>query len=128
MMRTVLLILGFLSFLPTINAQYVVKSGDELLNLQKVSQEKIYMHHSASTVFAGEYLYYKLYCQNAQTNRLSNVSMFAYVNLIDFQGNVIFEHKLKLKKGMAQGCMTLNGLKMLELQAEKSWEIWNTKK
>ena len=33
-----------------------------------------------------------------------------------------------LKKGMAQGCMTLNGLKMLELQAEKSWKIWNTKK
>jgi len=29
-----------------------------------------------------------------------------------------------LKKGKEMGCMTCNGLKMLELQAEKSWEIW----
>lgn len=31
-----------------------------------------------------------------------------------------------LKKGKAKGCKTKNGLEMLELQAEKSWEIWNT--
>lgn len=31
-----------------------------------------------------------------------------------------------LKKGMERGCITLNGLNMLYLQAEKSWEIWNT--
>ncbi len=29
-----------------------------------------------------------------------------------------------LKLGKAQGAQTLNGLRMLELQAEKSWEIW----
>jgi len=29
-----------------------------------------------------------------------------------------------LKKGKEMGCTTINGLKMLELQAEKSWEIW----
>ncbi|MBT8394742.1 MAG: shikimate dehydrogenase [Bacteroidia bacterium] len=27
--------------------------------------------------------------------------------------------------GKRKGCITSNGLKMLELQAEKSWEIWN---
>jgi shikimate dehydrogenase len=31
-----------------------------------------------------------------------------------------------LQKGKEQGCITLNGLEMLKLQAEKSWEIWNT--
>lgn len=31
-----------------------------------------------------------------------------------------------LKKGRVKGCKTKNGLEMLELQAEKSWEIWNT--
>tara|TARA_B100000809_G_scaffold247024_1_gene275607 strand:+ start:14757 stop:15503 length:747 start_codon:yes stop_codon:yes gene_type:complete len=31
-----------------------------------------------------------------------------------------------LKKGKQQGCITLNGLQMLKLQAEKSWEIWNS--
>ncbi len=31
-----------------------------------------------------------------------------------------------LKKGKQQGATVKNGLEMLELQAEKSWEIWNT--
>ena len=30
-----------------------------------------------------------------------------------------------LKEGKTRGCKTSNGLKMLEYQAEKSWEIWN---
>ena len=30
-----------------------------------------------------------------------------------------------LKEGKARGCKVSNGLKMLEYQAEKSWEIWN---
>ena len=32
---------------------------------------------------------------------------------------------LFLKKGKAAGSKTKNGMQMLELQAEKSWEIWN---
>jgi shikimate dehydrogenase len=36
------------------------------------------------------------------------------------------EETLFLKKGMAQGAKTMNGLKMLHLQAEKAWEIWNS--
>jgi shikimate dehydrogenase len=31
-----------------------------------------------------------------------------------------------LKEGNARGAQTLNGLSMLRLQAEKSWEIWNS--
>lgn len=31
-----------------------------------------------------------------------------------------------LKKGREAGALTKNGLQMLELQAEKSWEIWNS--
>lgn len=30
-----------------------------------------------------------------------------------------------LRKGKTKGATTINGLKMLELQAEKAWEIWN---
>jgi shikimate dehydrogenase len=33
---------------------------------------------------------------------------------------------LFLRKGKAQGSHTMNGLKMLELQAEKGWQIWNS--
>ncbi len=32
---------------------------------------------------------------------------------------------LFMKKGLAAGAAVTNGLRMLELQAEKSWEIWN---
>lgn len=35
------------------------------------------------------------------------------------------EKTLFLKFGDREGAKTLNGLKMLELQAEKAWEIWN---
>lgn len=31
-----------------------------------------------------------------------------------------------LKNGKEKGCITLNGMGMLKLQAEKSWEIWNS--
>jgi shikimate dehydrogenase len=31
-----------------------------------------------------------------------------------------------LKKGKQYGAKTVNGLKMLELQAEKAWDIWNS--
>lgn len=33
---------------------------------------------------------------------------------------------LFMKKGKARGASVKNGLEMLELQAEKSWEIWNS--
>lgn len=35
------------------------------------------------------------------------------------------EQTLFLQKAQAQGAITVNGLSMLQLQAEKSWEIWN---
>ena len=34
------------------------------------------------------------------------------------------EETLFLKKGREKGCVTMNGQRMLELQAEASWEIW----
>lgn len=37
------------------------------------------------------------------------------------------EETLFLKKGKEQGANIKNGLEMLHLQAEKSWEIWNSK-
>lgn len=35
------------------------------------------------------------------------------------------EETLFLKKGKEQGAVTINGLNMLRLQADKSWEIWS---
>lgn len=36
------------------------------------------------------------------------------------------EETLFLKKGKEQGAVTINGLNMLKLQADKAWQIWNT--
>ena len=36
------------------------------------------------------------------------------------------EETLFLKHGKEKGCITINGLQMLKIQAEKSWEIWNS--
>jgi shikimate dehydrogenase len=33
---------------------------------------------------------------------------------------------LLLKNSSFNGCRTKNGLEMLKIQAEKSWEIWNS--
>ncbi len=47
----------------------------------------------------------------------------------DFLFDLIYNpaETLFLKKGKAIGAKTQNGLEMLQLQAEKSWEIWNSK-
>ena len=67
------------------------------------------------------------------------VGMYPHINLcpeIDYSGltkdhllyDLIYnpETTLFLERGKEAGCTILNGKKMLELQAEKSWEIWNT--
>jgi len=36
------------------------------------------------------------------------------------------EETLFLKKGKEKGAVTINGLNMLHLQAERAWEIWNS--
>jgi shikimate dehydrogenase len=36
------------------------------------------------------------------------------------------EETVFLKKGFEKGCRVINGMKMFKVQAEKSWEIWNT--
>jgi shikimate dehydrogenase len=35
------------------------------------------------------------------------------------------QETLFLRKGKEQGSMTMNGLNMLKLQADKAWQIWN---
>ena len=84
------------------NAQAVdISAGTALL--EKVPQEKIFVHYNSALLFPGEYLYYKLYNLEKETNQFSEVSKVAYVELIGEDGNTIFKHKLLLKNGQAQG-------------------------
>jgi shikimate dehydrogenase len=52
---------------------------------------------------------------------------FQFLNKSHLLFDLIYnpEETAFLRKGKAQGTAIANGMKMLELQAEKSWEIWN---
>jgi len=52
---------------------------------------------------------------------------YSYLNESHILFDLIYNpaQTLFLKKGLAQGATVSNGLKMLEYQALKSWEIWN---
>ncbi|MBC29450.1 MAG: hypothetical protein CMH48_01255 [Muricauda sp.] len=106
-MKRIVFIILFVGF-QVANAQYKISDGTELLNLQKVPMEKMYVHASSPLLFSGEYLYYKLYCINAQTNKLSSISRMAYVSLVNDKGEPVFEHKIRLEKGMGQSDHFIN--------------------
>ncbi len=91
-----------------LHSQYKIKDGSDLLTLQQVPMEKVYLHLSTATIFSGEYLYYKFYNLNAATGRLSGISRVGYVSLIDPEGREVFTQKLRLNKGMAYGDFFVN--------------------
>lgn len=84
-------------------SQYIIKSAEELGNLKKVPQEKVYLDHTGPIVFAGEYLYYSFQCFNAQNSRPSSISKVGYVALVNEKKEYVLEQKIKLNKGLGQG-------------------------
>ncbi|MBT8234608.1 MAG: hypothetical protein KJO04_00310 [Bacteroidia bacterium] len=84
-------------------AQYVVKNATELNQLKELPQEIVHVTHTGPVVFTGEYLYYAIQCFNVQTRRASKISTVAYVALVDQGGELVFEHKLRLVRGMSSG-------------------------
>jgi len=54
---------------------------------------------------------------------------FEHINFSHLVVDLIYNpsETIFLQKSKLQGAKTLNGLSMLHLQAEKSWEIWNSK-
>ncbi|RKM85458.1 hypothetical protein D7030_01945 [Flavobacteriaceae bacterium AU392] len=69
----------------------------------RIPQEKIYVHYNTSLLFNGENIYYKVYCLNADTNKTSNISKIAYIELISSDKKSVFKHKVNLKSGVGQG-------------------------
>ena len=84
-------------------SQYVIKSVEDLSNLKKVPQEKVFVNHTGPVIFTGEYVYYSFQCFNAQNSRPSTVSKVGYVALVNEDREYILEQKIKLDKGLGQG-------------------------
>ncbi|MGB5555318.1 MAG: hypothetical protein WBM83_11715 [Flavobacteriaceae bacterium] len=83
--------------------QMLIEDLQQLNDLKKVPLEKMYVHHGSSVLFPGEYLVYSVYCINAYSYNLSEVSKIGYVELVSEKGELVFSHKLRLEKGRAQG-------------------------
>ncbi len=69
----------------------------------KIPSESVYVHTNTKLLVTGETLYYNLYNFNTATNTASDISKIAYVMLVSNSKKVVFKHKLKLKKGQANG-------------------------
>lgn len=73
-------------------------SGD----LQIFPRENTKLVINTNVLLAGESLQYKIF-NHADSGTSSSLSKVAYVSLRGVKDSVIFEHKLRLEKGMAQG-------------------------
>jgi len=98
----IVLLICFVSNIQLTNAQ----SND--LNVtfsqtEALPQENIFVHFNTSLFLAGESLYYKVYCLDKETNKLSSLSKIAYVELVNEDLKVTFKHKVKLESGTGYG-------------------------
>ena len=64
------------------------------------AQEQTFIHYNSSLLMPGESLLYSLYNINNKTGQLSELSKIAKVRLIDSEEEIVFEHILKLEKGV----------------------------
>ncbi|MDY8138138.1 hypothetical protein [Aquimarina sp. 2201CG5-10] len=81
----------------------IIYSQSTVDGYKTIPEERVFIHHNTSFLFTGEYLYYKVYCLNAKTKILSDLSKIAYVELINEKKEIVFKHKIKLKNGLGQG-------------------------
>ncbi|AWX46145.1 hypothetical protein HME9304_03177 [Flagellimonas maritima] len=76
---------------------------DKIKVLENTAQESIFVHYNSSLFMVGEYMYYKIYCLNSETNKLSHISKIAYLELVDKEGERVFKQKIRLDNGFGQG-------------------------
>jgi hypothetical protein len=100
-MKKQLLIILFASY-NLVFSQYILKNTEDVNWYKGITQERIVVNSNAALFFAGESMYFKVYCFNAETNQYSNNSKIAYVELVG-KDNVVFKEKVRLVKGVGSG-------------------------
>ena len=97
--------LAVLFFCPCfiVNGQTIHVDKNQKLIYNNLPQEEIFVHYNSSSLFTGDYLFYKIYCINSQTQKTSKISKIGYVELIGQDKKTIFRHKIILKSGVGQG-------------------------
>lgn len=104
--RTTIILFAFFCFTRVwdpCNGQVPLKSRSEVEGYNDIPQEMVFVHFNASFLFAGEYLYYKIYCLDRHTQNLSAISKIAYVELFGEDGTKVFAQKVRLENGEGRG-------------------------
>ena len=73
-----------------------------------VLQEKIYAHTDKEFYLSGEIIWLKLYCVEANSNKLIDQSKVAYVELLDKNNSMILHAKIELDSGKGNGSFVLS--------------------
>jgi hypothetical protein len=98
----VTLIAVLANILPS-NGQAMLEDQNLLNGYKNIPQEGIFVHHNATLLFAGEQLYYKVYCLDVKSRKLSGLSKVGYVELVGEDKQPVFRHKIRLTEGLGQG-------------------------
>ncbi|TCI95019.1 hypothetical protein [Tenacibaculum sp. M341] len=96
MKKNILIIVLLLQSILTIKGQDRTESS-QVFN--KVLNEKVQIHYNSNFLVTGETLYYKLYCLNSYTNKISKNSKVAYVEIVDNEDKSILKQKINLRNG-----------------------------
>lgn len=71
--------------------------------VEKIPQEKIYLHYNSSFLMSGDYLLFTMYCFDTKTFNLSQLSKVGYIELVNSNKKSVFKTKLKLNNGIGYG-------------------------
>lgn len=74
-------------------------NNEETFIQEEVPKEQVFLHLNSSLFFSGEKLLYKFYSLEGNTNTLSNLSKIGWVDLVDSNKKIIYQHKIKLEEG-----------------------------
>jgi hypothetical protein len=70
---------------------------------EAIPAEKIFLHYNSSLLFSGDYLYFKVYCIQEPSQKLSRLSKIGFVILINEKNEKVFSQKIYLENGEGSG-------------------------
>jgi hypothetical protein len=88
--------------------------------------EYINVHTDRDLYLTGERIWYKLYLGNIQNNA-NDLSVVAYVELIDSEGRVLLRNKNKCINGMSHGSLLLPSEMPSSIYILKAYTLWMNK-
>lgn len=101
-LTVIIVVLLSVSHFSTAQEKKVKGTSDAIVSLI-IPQEELFIHINTNFLITGETLFYKIYCMNKVSKKLSEISKMAYVELIDPSGNPVFKHKIRLSQGIGYG-------------------------